>query len=184
MAVSAGMKQRLALITGLRGLLMLLFGVFAVIWPTEALMVLVVAGALVLLAAGVLGLWGLTFGGEKSPNYWFDVVRNALAIIVGVLILISPLFSTVLTVTFLSVLIGIEALVFGAMEIFLVVRERESYARIWPMVVQGVFYILFGLVLVIFPMFSAMIGAIWIGIIAVIFGVGLMTVAWRMYRAA
>lgn len=184
MAVSTGLKRRLALITGLRGLLMLLFGVFAVIWPTEALMVLVVAGALVLLAAGVLGLWGLTFGGAKSANFWFDVVRNALAILVGVLILISPLFSTVLTVTFLSVLIGIEALIFGAMEIFLVLRERESYARVWPMVVQGIFYILFGLVLVIFPVFSAMIGAIWIGIIAVLFGIGLMTAAWRMYRTA
>ena len=69
MAVSGTVKKRLAWSTGLRALLMLLFGVYCVIWPGSALTTLVFAGAIVLLAAGVLGLWGLTFGGVKSPTY-------------------------------------------------------------------------------------------------------------------
>lgn len=184
MSVSQGVKKHLAVITGLRGALMLLFGIFAVIWPGEALTWMVLVAAVVLLASGVLGIWGLTFGGEKSKHYWFDIVRHGLAVIVGALVLFSPLMTTLLTVTFLAILIGIEAIVFGAMEIWLVMRERALYARIWPSVLQGVFYILFGLALVFFPMFSAIIGVIWLGIIAIVFGIGLIGAAWKMYRAA
>jgi len=44
----------------------------------------------------VLGLWSLTFGGAKTGNFWFDVVRNVLSILTGALILFSPLLATLL----------------------------------------------------------------------------------------
>src|SRR6218665_4012109 len=115
MAISAETKRRFALATALRGALMLVAGLYAIIWPTEALTVLVLAGGILLVIDGVLGLWSLTFGGGKSGNYWFDVVANALSLILGVLILISPLLATILTVTFMSTLVGIAALVVGVM---------------------------------------------------------------------
>ncbi|HLU91783.1 MAG TPA: DUF308 domain-containing protein, partial [Pedomonas sp.] len=73
MAVSSQTKRRFALATALRGLLMLLAGIYAVIWPAETLTVLVLFGGALLVIDGVLGLWSLTFGGGKSGNYWFDV---------------------------------------------------------------------------------------------------------------
>ena len=184
MAVSEAVRKRWAWATGLRALLMLLFGIYCVIWPADALTTLVIVGAAVLLVAGVLGLWGLTFGGVKTPTYWWDVVRSGLAIVVGVLILISPLMSTLLTVTFLSILIGIEAIVFGVVAIYFVYRERELYARIWPAVLQGVFSILFGIALIFFPLLSAIVGVIWLGLLMIVFAVGLGMFAWRMYRKA
>ena len=182
MAVSEAVRKRWAWATGLRALLMLLFGIYCVIWPADALTTLVIVGAVVLLIAGVLGLWGLTFGGVKTPTYWWDVIRSALAIIVGVLILISPLMGTILTTTFLATLIGLEAIVFGAVEIYFVLREREAYARIWPAVLQGVLFILFGIALIFFPLFSAVVGVIWLGILMIVLAVGLGMFAWRLYR--
>jgi uncharacterized membrane protein HdeD (DUF308 family) len=184
MAVSETVRKRLAWATGLRALLMLLFGIYCVIWPTQALTTLVIVGGVVLLVAGVLGLWGLTFGGAKSPTYWWDVLRSALAIIVGVLILISPLMATVLTTSFLLILIGLEAIVFGVIEIYFVYRERDSYARIWPAVLEGVLSILFGLVLVFFPLLSVIVGVIWLGFLMILFAIGLGMFAWRLYRGA
>src|SRR5690606_10762908 len=131
MAVSSQTKRRFALATALRGLLMLLGGIYAVIWPLEALAVLVLFGGILLIIDGALGLWSLTFGGGKSGNYWFDVVANAASLILGVLILISPFLATIFTVTFMSTLVGIAAIIIGVMQIVVVVRERESYARIW-----------------------------------------------------
>jgi uncharacterized membrane protein HdeD (DUF308 family) len=168
----------------LRALLMLLFGIYCVIWPASALTTLVVVGAVVLLIAGVLGLWGLTFGGVKTPTYWWDVVRSALAIIVGVLILISPLMATVLTTGVLVTLIGLEAIVFGVVEVYFVYRERASYGRIWPAVLQGVLSILFGIALIFFPLFSAIVGVIWLGVLMILFAIGLGMFAWRLYRGA
>jgi uncharacterized membrane protein HdeD (DUF308 family) len=57
------LQKRWGLILGLRGLIMLLAGLYAVIWPGTALLVLVMVGAAVLLVDGLLGLWALTFGG-------------------------------------------------------------------------------------------------------------------------
>lgn len=182
MTVSAETKRRFALATALRGVLMLLAGLYAIIWPTEALTVLVLAGGILLIIDGALGLWSLTFGGGKSGNYWFDVVANALSLILGVLILISPLLATILTVTFLSSLVGIAALIVGVMQIVVITREREHYVRIWPVVLSGVSYILLGLVFLFFPLISASIGVVFGGVLLVFFAFGLFGWAWRLYQ--
>ena len=133
MAISSQTKKRFALATALRGVLMLLAGIYAIIWPLEALAVLVLFGGILLIIDGALGLWSLTFGGGKSGNYWFDVVANAASLILGVLILISPLLATIFTVTVMSTMVGIAAVFVGVMQIVVIVRERQSYARIWPL---------------------------------------------------
>lgn len=182
MVVSAETKRRFALATALRGVLMLLAGLYAIIWPGEALTVMVLAGGILLVIDGVLGLWSLTFGGGKSGNYWFDVVANALSLVLGILILISPLIATILTVSFLASLVGIVALIVGVMQIVVIVREREHYARIWPVVLSGVSYILLGLVFLFMPLLSASIGVIFGGVLLVMFAFGLFGWAWRLYQ--
>jgi len=182
MAVSAETKRRFALATGLRGLFMLLAGLYAVIWPAEALTILVLAGGILLVIDGVLGLWSLTFGGGKSGNYWFDVVANALSLILGVLILISPLIATILTATFLATLVGIAALVVGVMQIVVITREREHYARIWPVVLSGISYVLIGLAFLFAPLVSASVTIIIGGVFMIFFAFGLFGWAWRLYQ--
>jgi uncharacterized membrane protein HdeD (DUF308 family) len=184
MAISSDIKKRWAWITGLRGLLMLLAGIYAVIWPGQALVVLVLFGGALLLVDGILGLWSLTFGGAKTGNFWFDVVRNALAVITGVLILISPFMATLLTATFLIYLLALQAIFVGVMEIWVIVREREHYARIWPVVLSGVLYILFGVALLFAPMIGALVMVTIGGVLAIIFAIGLFGLAWRMYQSA
>jgi uncharacterized membrane protein HdeD (DUF308 family) len=182
MAISAETKRRFAAATALRGLLMFIAGLYAIIWPADALTVLVLAGGILLLIDGALGLWSLTFGGGKSGNYWFDVVANALSLILGVLILLSPLIATILTVTFLASLVGIAALIVGVMQIAVITREREHYARIWPVVLSGLSYILLGLVFLFLPLISASIAVIFGGVMLVVFAFGLFGWAWRLYQ--
>jgi Uncharacterized conserved protein len=184
MAVSSQTKRRFALATALRGLLMLLAGIYAIIWPLEALAVLVLLGGILLIIDGALGLWSLTFGGGKSGNYWFDVVANAASLILGIVILISPLLATIFTVTFMSTLVGLAALFVGVMQIVVVVRERESYARIWPVVLSGAAYVLLGLVFLVFPLLSATVGMVLGGLLLIIFAIGLFGWAWRLYQSS
>jgi uncharacterized membrane protein HdeD (DUF308 family) len=166
---------------GLRGLLMLLAGLYAVIWPGAALAVLVIAGGAILLVDGVLGLWALTFGGAKTGNFWFDVVRNILAIITGVLILLSPVLATLVTVWFFIYLLAFQAIVVGVMEIVIAIRERALYSKIWPVVLSGALYVLFGVVLLFAPLSSAIFFVIFGGVMMILFSIGLFTLAWRLY---
>lgn len=184
MAISSDTRKRWAWITGLRGLLMLLAGIYAVIFPGQALVVLVLFGGALLLVDGVLGLWSLTFGGAKTGNFWFDVVRNVLAIITGVLILISPLMATLLTATFLIYLVAFQSIFVGVMEIWVILREREHYARIWPVLLSGVAYVVFGIALLFFPVTAAWVFVVLGGVLAIFFAIGLFALAWRMYKSA
>jgi uncharacterized membrane protein HdeD (DUF308 family) len=184
MAVSSDTRRRWALITGLRGVVVLLAGLYALIWPAEALAVLVILGGVLLLIDGVLGLWSLTFGGAKTGNFWFDVVRNVLAIITGILILFSPVIATLLTVTILIYIIAFQAIIVGVMEIVVVLREREHYARIWPVLLSGALYVLFGVGLLFWPLIGALVMVVLAGILAILFSIGLFALAWRLYQAS
>lgn len=184
MATVSDLKKRWAWITGLRGVLMVLAGIYAVVWPAEALAVLVIAGGALLLIDGVLGLWSLTFGGAKTGNYWFDVIRNALAILTGVIVLLSPFIATIVAVTFIIYFVAIQAIIVGVMEIVIVVREREMYARIWPVILSGALSILFGVALILSPMLGAIVMVIFGGLLAVLFGAALIGLAFQLNKAA
>ena len=176
----ADLRKRMSLIMGLRALLMLLAGLYAVFWPTQALFVLVWAGAILLAVDGALGLWALTFGGAKTGNYWFDVIRNVLAIITGVLILISPIIGALVTIWFFVYLFALQSIVVGAMEVAIVVRERALYAKIWPVLVSGILYVLFGIALLFSPLLGAVLMTVFGGILMILFAVPLFALAWRM----
>ncbi len=179
---AADLQKRWGLIVGLRALVMLLAGLYAVIFPGPALAVLVIAGGVILLVDGVLGLWALTFGGAKTGNFWFDVVRNVLAIITGALILLSPLLATLVTVWFFVYLVAFQAIVVGVMEIAIAIRERALYARIWPILLSGALYVLFGVVLLFSPLMSAIFFVVFGGVMMILFSIGLFALAFRLYR--
>jgi uncharacterized membrane protein HdeD (DUF308 family) len=162
---------------------MLLAGLYAVFAPGAALTVAVIAGGALFLVDGLLGLWSLSFGGAKTGNFWFDVVRNVLAIIAGVLILLSPLLATLFTAAVLTAMVGLQALVVGVMEITVIVRERHHYARIWPVLLSGVLYVLFGLALLFAPLLGALVLVTLAGVLAILFSVGLFAMAWRLWKA-
>ena len=178
---SSDLQKRWGLLMGLRGLLMLLAGLYAVIWPGTALIILVTIGGALLLVDGVLGLWALTFGGAKTGNYWFDVVRNILAIITGVVILLYPLLSTLLTTVFFIYFVAIQAIVVGVMEIYMAIRARTVMTHIWPVILSGVLYVLFGIALALAPVMGAIFFVIFAGVMMILFSIGLFTLAWRLY---
>ena len=175
------LHRRWALVTALRGVLMLLAGLYAVFAPGSALLLIVTVGAILLIIDGALGLWSLTFGGGKTGNFWFDVVRNVLAIITGVLILLSPVLATLLTVWFFIYLVAFQAIVVGVMEIVVGIRERTHMPRIWPVLLSGVLYVLFGVVLLFSPLMSAIYFVIFGGVLMILFSIGLFALAWRLY---
>jgi len=178
---ASNLQKRWGLVMGLRGLVMLLAGLYAVIWPASAIAFVVLLAAAVLIVDGILGVWALTFGGAKTGNFWFDVVRNVLAIIVGVLILLSPVLSTLLTVWFFVYLVAIQAIIVGIMEIVIAIRERALYAKIWPILLSGVLYVLFGVVLLFEPLMGAIFFTVFAGVMMILFSIGLFTLAWRLY---
>lgn len=172
-----------SIITGLRAVIMLIAGIYAIVFPGAALVVLTLLAGALFLVDGVLGLWAITFGGGKTGNFWFDTVRNVLAIIAGVLILAWPLFSTMITAAFLVYLVAFQAILVGVMEIVVILRERSLYSSVWPVLLSGAVYILFGLLLIFWPLSAAAALVMVGGVLMVLFSFGLFGLAWRRYKA-
>jgi uncharacterized membrane protein HdeD (DUF308 family) len=169
-------------LTALRGLIMLIAGLYAIFFPGLTLTSLVLLGGALFFVDGILGLWSLTFGHAKTGNFWFDIARNVLAVIVGVIILVSPIMSTIFTTLFLIYVAGIQALIVGVMEIVMVFRARQLFSSIWPVMLSGILYILFGLMLIFAPLVSAL-GLVTLGgVFAVIFAISLFGLAWRLHK--
>jgi uncharacterized membrane protein HdeD (DUF308 family) len=170
-------------LTALRGLLMLLAGLYALIFPGLALTSLVLLGGALFLVDGILGLWSLTFGHAKTGNFWFDIARNVLAVIAGALILLSPLLATLFTVTFVIYFAGVQAIIVGVMEVIFVFRARQVFSQVWPVLLSGILYVLFGLMLLLEPLGSAQVLVMIGGAFAIVFAIGLFGLAWRLRKA-
>ena len=179
---ASDLRKRWGMVMGLRGLLMLLGGLYAVILPGSALTFAVTLGAVLLVVDGLLGVWALTFGGAKTGNFWFDVIRNVLAVVVGVLVLLSPVLSTLLTVWFFVYLVALQAIIVGAMEITVAIRERAHYTHIWPVLLSGALYVLFGIVLLFAPLTGAIFFTVFAGVMMIVFSFGLFTIGWRLWK--
>ena len=167
---------------GLRGVLMLVAGLYAIAFQGLVLTLMVLLGGALFLLDGILGLWSLTFGHAKTGNYWFDVVRNGLAVLTGVLILISPLVATILTVSFLIYIVALQAIVVGVMEMVLASRASEEMSKRWPVLLSSVIYVLFGLMLIFWPISSALALVTVGGALLIVFAIGLFGLALRLRK--
>ena len=105
-----------------------------------------------------------------------------LAIIVGVLVLLSPVLSTLLTVWFFVYLVALQAIIVGVMEIIVAIRERALYTHIWPVLLSGALYVLFGVVLLFAPLTGAIFFTVFAGVLMIFFSFGLFTIGWRLWK--
>jgi uncharacterized membrane protein HdeD (DUF308 family) len=182
MPTTVSMPKLSSSLTALRGVVMVIAGLYALFFPGATLTSLVILGGALFLIDGILGLWALTFGRAKTGNFWFDIARNVLAVIAGLFILVSPLLATLFTVTFLIYFAGVQAVIVGVMELVMVARARQLFAQIWPVMVSGILYVLFGVMLLFAPLMSALALVTVAGVFAVIFGFSLLGLAWRLHK--
>ena len=91
--------------------------------------------------------------------------------------LLSPVLSTLLTVWFFVYLVAIQAVVVGVMEIVIAFRERAMMGKVWPVLLSGVLYVLFGIVLALEPLMGAVFFVVFAGFMMILFA------AWLTVRA-
>src|SRR5689334_14800656 len=107
-----------SIFAGVRGVLMLVGGLFALISPQLALATLVWVGGLIVIIDGGLGLWGLLFGGRTSSRLGVAITRHVLAIIAGILIVTFPAIVSAVGISTLVILVGVLMLLVGAFALY------------------------------------------------------------------
>lgn len=161
---------------GLRGLAAVIFGILALIWPGETLVVLVLLFGAYALVDGIFAVVSAIRGRTTIRDWGWLLAEGIFGILIG----IFAFFRTGATALFLLYLIAIWAILTGIAEIVQAVRLRRVISNEWLLILGGAASVLFGLLLIIFPGTGAL-AVVWlIGLYAIIFGLLLLGLSWRL----
>jgi uncharacterized membrane protein HdeD (DUF308 family) len=162
-------------VLALRGLCGVLFGVVAFALPGVTMVSLVWLFAAYLLADGVLAIVAGVRAARRRDRWGLLVLEGIANLVAGVLAFLWPGI-TVLALVFLT---AAWAIVSGALMLGAAFRLTVRHGR-WWMVASGVLSIVWGALLTVFPIAGAVVLTWWIGAYALVFGVLLLALAFRL----
>ena len=105
-----------------------------------------------------------------------EISLGHVGLVVGILTFVLP----GITALFLLYMIAVWAIMTGFFEILIAIRLRHEVRGEWLMALGGIASVLFGFLLVLFPSAGAVAVIWWIGVYALIFGVLLLALAFRL----
>ncbi len=161
-----------------RGIVALLFGIFAFARPGITLVSLafifagfVVASAVLAVASGVTGI-------VTSARGWTAFLIGLLGFVVGLRMFAYP------GVTILAVLwiLGIWAIASGVAEFVAGIRLRREITNEWRLILSGLLSCLFGVLLIWFPLLGGLAVAWSIGTAAIVYGVTEIALGFRLRK--
>ena len=112
----------------------------------------------------------------SSDRWWMVLLRGLAGVAVGVVTVIWPN----ITALALVYLIASWALVTGGLEIAAAIRLRKVISGEWLLILSGLAAVALGIVLVLFPEPGALALVLLIGVYALVSGVLLIVLAFRL----
>jgi len=158
----------------LRGLAAIIFGILAFGWPGLTLVTLALFFGSFVLVNGVMAI--ISAIRTKGDHLWVLLLEGTLGILAGLLVLAMPGITALL----LLFVIAAWAIATGILDIVSAIRLRTIIEHEWAWILAGVLSVLFGIVLLAQPGAGALAVAWIIGIYAVLFGITMLFVAWRI----
>jgi len=148
----------------LEGIIAIVIGLFLLYEPVVTTILLIQILAIFWLAGGIVSVIGALIFPE---NRLWKLLSGILSIIAGVLILMYPIFSPFIVLTFLIIFIGAWAIVNGAVKLAWALKGGG-----WGMGILGVLTIILGLLLLTNSLFGALFLPWMFGFFLIIGGIG------------
>jgi uncharacterized membrane protein HdeD (DUF308 family) len=158
---------------GLRGLLGVVFGIIALIMPIATILALVLLFSAYMLVDGAFTLYAAARAARQREHWGLLVVQGIASIAAGVIAFAWP----GITVLAFVLLIAAWSIVSGC--VMLAAGFRTEAGR-WWLLLDGAAGLLFGLLMIIAPLIGAIVLTWWLGIFALVFGIALVVLAWRL----
>lgn len=160
----------------LRGAIAIIFGLVALAWPTLTLTALVYLFATFWLAGGVLLAIAALREHLHDTHNWLLLLEGIVGIAVGMLAFIWP----GVTAFVLLYLIAAWAIVTGILEMITALQLRQAIENEWLPAVTGLVSLIFGVMLIIWPVAEAL-AILWlIAAYAIVFGILLLILGFKL----
>lgn len=169
-----------------RGVLALLFGIAAFLFPGAALFAATLVFAAFSLADGIASIVTGVQGRKAGAVGWGLIVRGLIGVAIGALFLARPALATLAYAFTALALLSFWAIVTGIFEIVAAIRLRKEMEGEWLLILSGLLSVLLGLaipaVLMSDPV-ATIVSVGWlIGVYALIAGITLLALGIRLRR--
>lgn len=161
---------------GLRGLFAIAFGILALFFTGPAIAGLLLFFAAYMLADGILGIIAGVRAARQHARSWPLFLEGAADIAVGVIAVAMP----DITLVALVWVMGIWAVVTGVLVIAAAIRLRRDIRGEWLFGLAGAVSVIWGAMLLLWPLVGAVVMTWWLGAYALVFGVLLVVLAFRL----
>jgi len=165
-------------IVALRGVLSLLVGAMSFLLPMSTIFALVILFAAYALLDGIFCLGSVVRGAKGRGPWWMLSLEGVLGIGAAVITVLWP----EITALALIYVVAAWAMATGVLEIIAAVRLRKQIQNEWLLAAAGLSSIVMGVVLALWPGPGAVAIAWIIGAYALVFGVLLVGLAFRLRR--
>jgi uncharacterized membrane protein HdeD (DUF308 family) len=160
----------------LRGLVAVLFGIAAFVWPGITLWALVAIFGAYALVDGIFAVIEAFRRDVVGERWWALLFEGFVGIAIGILTFAWPR----LTAMGLLYLIAFWAIVTGVFEVITAIRLRHEIRGEWMMALIGVLSVAFGFLLVAFPLAGALSVILIIGSFAFATGALMIALAFKL----
>ena len=155
----------------IRGVIAVLFGLMAFLWPGLTLVTLILLYAAYALVDGLMAVWA-----GVSSRAWGLLLFGILGVLVGIYAFMFP----GITAMALLYLIAAWAFIRGLFEIATAIQMRKQISNEWALIISGIISIIFAVVLIGKPGAGALALVFVIGAFAIAFGLAEILLAFRI----
>lgn len=160
----------------LRGVLAVIFGILALIWPDVTLLTLIILFGAYALVDGIFAIIAGIAAYGTAERWWAEVIEGVLGMAIGLLTLFWPGATALVVLYFIAA----WAVVTGILEIAAAIQMRRYISGEWLLILSGAVSVIFGLLLFLFPGAGALGLITVIGAFAILFGILLIVLAFRL----
>jgi len=159
----------------LRGVVGLLFGIAALVWPSLTVTVLLALFAAFVLVDGAFALVALLFG-RAEGRWWVQLFEGLISIAAGLVTLAVPGLTAVVFV----LIIAAWAVLSGILRIVMAIRLRKEIDNEWTLALGGVLSLVVGIIFFARPGVG-ILSLVWVlGLYAVLFGSMMIVLGFRL----
>lgn len=161
-----------------RGIALVVLGIYAFLQPGMTVLVLTTVLGAYTLVDGVFALIGGIAGWSES-RMW-SIIGGLLGVVVGGFVLLQPAVAAGIGTIVLLTFVALRSILIGAIEIFSAIRFRKVMRGEGFLIFTGVLSVILGVIVLMNPVLSLAVLIPIIAILAVIYGVAMIVLAFRV----
>jgi len=160
----------------LRGLAAVVFGLLTLFDPRISLTALVLLWGAYAFVDGIFAIVSAVRDRRQEPHWVSLLVTGIAGVVAGLLTFFVPGITALVLLYFIAA----WALITGIAEIVAAVRLRKVITGEWMLALAGLLSAIFGVFLFAFPGAGALTVVLWIGAYALVLGIVLLVLAFRL----